>query len=251
MNKERVENLSHILKRLNTEGATEEVRGEALKIVKEITPMELSVAEQNLIEEGMKPEDLRGLCEIHMEVLKDELEKLKTKIYPGHVVNTMVEEHDVILGFLTELEELNKAIQGFKDYDSTKEEFAKIITLADNILEAENHHQREENVLFLEMEKEGITGPTRIMKMEHEDLRAKKRRLKSLGENIKYINFEAFKADLDETAKYIIFNLRDHIFKENYILYPSALEAIKDEARWTNMKEKCDEVGYCGFTPNF
>jgi len=87
--------------------------------------------------------------------------------------------------------------------------------------------------------------------MEHEDLRAKKRRLKSLGENIKYINFEAFKADLDETAKYIIFNLRDHIFKENYILYPSALEAIKDEARWTNMKEKCDEVGYCGFTPNF
>lgn len=249
MNKERIENLSKILKRLNEEGASEEVRTEALKIVKEITPIELSIAEQSLIEEGMKPEDLRGLCEIHMEVLKDELNKMKTKLYPGHVVNTMVEEHEAILEFLTELEELNKAIQGLKEYDDSREEFSKLISLAENLLDAENHHQREERVLFVEMEKEGITGPTRIMKMEHEDLRAKKRRLKSLGENVKYINFEAFKSDLDETAKYIIFNLRDHIFKENYILYPSAIEAIQEQSRWDEMKEKCDEVGYCGFTP--
>jgi DUF438 domain-containing protein len=248
MDKERIENLSKILKRLNEEGATEDVRNEALKIVREITPIELSIAEQGLIEEGMKPEDLRGLCEIHMEVLKDELNKLKTKIHSGHVINTMIEEHESILGFLTELEELNKVIQGFKKYNNSKKEFAKIITLAENLLDAENHHQREEQVLFVEMEKEGITGPTRIMKMEHEDLRAKKRRLKNLGENVDNLNFEAFKDDLDETAKYLIFNLRDHIFKENYILYPSAIEAIKDKNRWEEIKEKCDKVGYCGFT---
>lgn len=249
MNKERIQKLSDILKRLNEEGATGKVREEALQIVKEITPMELSIAEQSLIDEGMKPEDLRGLCEIHMEVLKDELTKMKSKIYPGHVISTLVDEHEVILGFLTELEELNKKIQSFDKYDDSKEEFLQIVSLAEKILDAENHHQREEQVLFLEMENEGITGPTRIMKMEHEDLRNKKRRLKSLGENIKYINFEAFKEDLDETAKYIIFNLRDHIFKEDYILYPSALEAIKEDNRWNDMKERCDKVGYCGFTP--
>ena len=52
------------------------------------------------------------------------------------------------------------------------------------------------------------------------------------------INFEAFKSDLDETAKYLIFNLRDHIFKENHILYPSAIEAIKDKNRWERNERK-------------
>ena len=148
MNRERIENLSKILKRLNEDGATEEVRNEALKIVEEITPIELSIAEQSLIEEGMKPEDLRGLCEIHMEVLKDELNKLKTKIDPGHVISTMVEEHESILGFLTELEELNKVIQSFEKYDKSKEEFSKIISLSENLLDAENHHQKRKTGSF-------------------------------------------------------------------------------------------------------
>ncbi|WP_238883545.1 DUF438 domain-containing protein [Clostridium sp. YIM B02551] len=250
MNKERIENLSIILKKLNQEGATEEVRQEALSIVKEISPVELSIAEQNLIEEGMNPQELRGLCEVHMEVLKDELDKIKTSITEGHVLNTMIEEHEEILKLLKKLEVLNNKIQKLNNYDEEGNIARELVELADNILDAENHHQREEQVLFPEMEALGITGPTRIMKMEHEDLREKKRRIKSLGENAKYVNFEAFKSDLDETAKYLIFNLRDHIFKENYILYPSALETIKENSKWEEMKDRCDKIGYCGFTPS-
>ena len=59
----------------------------------------------------MKPQDLRHLCDIHMEVLKDELDKIKTKIEPGHVVHTLIAEHDKILEFLTQLEEINTNIQ--------------------------------------------------------------------------------------------------------------------------------------------
>ncbi len=46
------------------------------------------------------------------------------------------------------------------------------------------------------------------------------------------MKFDEFKIRVDETSKYIIFNLRDHIFKENYILYPSSLEAIKEKDIW-------------------
>lgn len=249
MDNKRIEKLTEILQKLNKDGITESLRKEALDIVSNINPIELSIAEQNLIEEGTNPQDLRHLCDIHMEVLKDELDKIKTKIQPGHVVYTLIAEHDKILEFLTELEEINLKIQQLKSHDNNLEVFDALRTVAANILDAENHHQREEKVLFAEMEDREITGPTRIMRMEHDDLRAKKKILKQAAEDVDKLDFNEFKEKIDDTAKYIIFNLRDHIFKENYILYPTAIESIKEKETWQDMKRRCDEIGYCGFTP--
>jgi DUF438 domain-containing protein len=249
MNTTKIKNLTDVLEKLNKEGVTEDLRKEALEIVSDINPIELSIAEQNLIEKGMNPQDLRHLCDIHMEVLKDELDKIKTKIEPGHVVNTFIIEHEKILGFLTELEEINSRIQKSDNYYNCIGEFEALKTVVDNILDAEKHHLREEQVLFNEMEEREITGPTRIMRMEHDDLREKKKFLKQIAEKASKLDFMDVKEKVDDTAKYIIFNLRDHIFKENYILYPTAIEAIKDNEIWNDMKRRCDEIGYCGFTP--
>jgi DUF438 domain-containing protein len=249
MDNKKIEKLTRVLQKLNEEGVTEALRKEALDIVSTISPIELSIAEQNLIEKGMKPQDLRHLCDIHMEVLKDELDKIKTKIEPGHVIHTLIAEHDKILEFLTQLEEINTNIQKAASYDSSLEEIEKLKTVMFNILDAENHHQREEKVLFTEMEDREITGPTRIMRMEHEDLRIKKEFIKILAKDASQLDFNYFKEKVDDTAKYIIFNLRDHIFKENYILYPTAIESIQGKEIWNDMKIRCDEIGYCGFTP--
>lgn len=249
MDNKKIEKLTNVLQRLNNDGVTEALRKEALDIVSNISPIELSIAEQNLIEKGMDPQELRHLCDIHMEVLKGELDKIKTKIEPGHVLDTLIVEHDKILEFLTELEEINFKIQKLESYDSSLEEFEALKTVVYNILDAENHHQREEQVLFAEMENREITGPTRIMRMEHDDLRAKKKFLKQAAEEVSKLEFNEFKEKVDDTAKYIIFNLRDHIFKENYILYPTAIESIAEKETWEDMKIRCDEIGYCGFTP--
>ena len=87
------------------------------------------------------------------------------------------------------------------------------------------------------------------MRLEHDQLREKKRRLKELIKVVEYLDFEDFKDNLQSLSKEICFELKDHIFKENYILYPTALEAIKDEKLWESMREKCDDIGYCPFTP--
>nr|WP_130808239.1 DUF438 domain-containing protein [Senegalia massiliensis] len=246
----KIDKLSNILEKLNKGNITPELRNEALELVKNINPLELSMAEQKLIDKGMKPEDLRHLCDIHMEVLKGELEKLKLKIDEGHVLETLISEHDRILEFLTELDSLNLKIQEMTNYSKDREEFKKLRQLSLNILDAEKHHQREEEVLFLEMEGREITGPTRIMRMEHDNLRERKNLLKEISHNVENMNFERFKIKLDEVSKYIVFNLRDHIFKENYILYPTALESIEKIDTWDEMKNRCDEIGYCSFTPN-
>ena len=47
--------------------------------------------------------------------------------------------------------------------------------------------------------------------------------------SLEVLDFNEFKEKVDDTSKYIIFNLRDHIFKENYILYPTAIESIQEK----------------------
>ena len=250
VDEDKIKQLTTFLSKLNKEGLTDELKAKGLKLVKAISPLELSMAEQSLIDDGMDPAELRTLCEIHMMVLKDELEKLKSNISKGHLLYTMVEEHELLLGFLDEIENTTKAILAMDKYDESKEEFKKIPELALNLLNAEPHHKREENVLFPEVEAEGVTGPTRIMRIEHDELRKKKRALKELGEAVATIDFEEYKSKLKKISGAIVYELRDHIFKENYILYPTALETITSEEKWAEMKERCDLLGYCTFTPN-
>ena len=250
VDEDKIKQLTTFLSKLNKEGLTDELKAKGLKLVKAISPLELSMAEQSLIDDGMDPAELRTLCEIHMMVLKDELEKLKSNISKGHLLFTMVEEHDLILGFLDEIEKTTKEILSMDKYDANREEFRKISELALNLLNAEPHHRREENVLFPEVEAKGVTGPTRIMRMEHEGLRKKKKALRELGDAVATMDFEEYKTELKKISGEIVYELRDHIFKENYILYPTALETITSEEKWAEMKERCDLLGYCTFTPN-
>lgn len=246
---DKIDKLVGILERLNAGECPEDVKQEAQEFLAEVDPMELSIAEQKLIQAGMAPEDLRHLCSMHMEMLKGELEKMKATLEDGHVIDTLVKEHEIILQFLDELEITNQEIQQLSSYDSSNQVFANLLDIAEHLLDAEPHHQREEQVLFPEVESRGVTGPTRIMVMEHEDLRRYKHDIVALVKLASIINFDEFKERLDSTAKFLILTLRDHIFKENNILYPTALEVIKDAQTWQKLKEACYNVGYCCFTP--
>lgn len=247
MNK--IDNLVEILKRMNNGEAPDDIKKETQELLEQIDATELSLAEQKLIEEGMKPEDLRGLCSIHMDMLKDELDKLRAAVGPGHPLDTLVKEHEEILGFLDQLDRLNTKIQKAVEQTVSSDDLSHFEKLSGLLLAAENHHLREEEALFPALEGHGISGPPRIMRLEHNELRARKKRLLQLVKNYEYLSPELFKGELDELAKYIVFNLRDHIFKENHILYPSALENIQEDEEWLEIRSKCDLIGYCPFTP--
>lgn len=117
------------------------------------------------------------------------------------------------------------------------------------MIEAEAHHQREEDVLFPALEERGVFGPPQIMRQEHEDLRRYKETMNKLAAEAGQMDFKNFKGKLDSTSKLLVLTLRDHIFKENNILYPTAVQIIEDKRVWKEMREKCDKIGYCCFTP--
>lgn len=249
MDQARIDKLTRLLKRLNAGENPASLRREAQEFLAGVDPADLSLAEQKLIEAGLAPEDLRHLCSVHMEMMEGQLDQMKSTLKPGHVIDTLVSEHEMILGFLDELETTNHRIQKMNKYESRKPEFATLRHVAEHLVGAEKHHQREEDVLFPEIERRGVFGPTHLMKREHEELRARKHELAELAKNVETMDFGSFKKRLDATAKAIVLTLRDHIFKENNILYPTALEVIPEETMWEQMKTQCDKIGYCCFTP--
>ncbi len=244
----RKEELKDLLERLNSGEPTEKVKREAQELINSITAKELSEAEQELIDEGLDETELRHLCTAHIEAMAEELKELKANVPKGHPLSTLIAEHDQILKILERLESLNSEIQKLKSYDPDNPLFSELKEIGSKLIDTEKHHTREEETVFPEVDKSGVTGPTRIMRMEHDDLWPHKEKIKELADNAAEIDFEEFKTELKEETEYIVVTLRDHIFKENNILYPTAKEVI-EEGKWEEIKAKSDQIGYCSFTP--
>ncbi len=238
-----------LIKRLHQGEETEELRTDVRRFLTSLDPAELPSVEKQLAEAGFGPEELRPLCEVHAEVAEDTTEQLRATLEPGHVLHTMVAEHDLILGFLDDLEQLNQRIQQMDAYPGG-EDIDKLKNIAHHLVEAEKHHQREEEVLFPELEQRGVTCPPQVMKSEHEHMRARKKELAELADKAGGMDFDAFRTRLDETVNAILLTLRGHILKENNVLYAMAAQVIPEPHVWQELKERCDQIGYCCFTPS-
>ena len=246
---DKTDRLVKLLERLNSGEKPQSVKEEAQEFLSTLKAEDLSFAEQKLLQAGLAPEDLRHLCSIHMEMLKDEVTKMTANLENGHVITTFVKEHEIILSFLDELEVLNTELQKQNSYDENSDLYSKIANKAQDLLDAEPHHQREEQVLFPAVEAKGVNGPTKVMVMEHEDLRRHKKDVRDLANDVINMDFTEFKNRVSSAIKILIMTLRDHIFKENNILYPTSVEVIKEKSEWEEIKKGCDNVGYCKFTP--
>ncbi len=178
-------------------------------------------------------------CPHHGDLGKIEIDDLD----PGHVIHTLMSEHQMILSFLRKLEEAGRKAR------FEKEDFKALIDIAEHLVEAEPHHEREEKVLFPELNARGISGPTEVMMEDHKELRELKKRLLDLAERGPEMDSSKFLGELGGIAPLITVMLSEHIYKEDNILYPLAMKEIGEEERWSEMKKECDKIGYCCFTP--
>lgn len=174
---------------------------------------------------------------------------LKSQLDPGHPIHTMICEHEMILGFLDQLKRCEAQIRLAAGFDPLAETMQTLRSVSSHLLGAEAHHRREEEVLFKEMEKRGLFGPPAVMREEHEIMRAGKKKIAELVGGVSAANFPEFRQRLSPAALGLESMLRLHIDKENHVLYPMALQAIPESDVWVRMKEDCDRIGYCCFTP--
>lgn len=222
----RKEALKDILRRLHGGEPLSALREEFRRAVGNITPWEIAQIEGELVAEGISPEEIRKLCDLHLELFRESLEKEEPLAPEWHPIGILMAEHRELLRLS---EHLKRAVDR-----NNKEEIEHV---REHLRESEKHYLREENVLFPVLEKHGIVEPPRVMWSEHQEIRALKREIQT-----------AEGPRLKELAMALAETLASHFFKENRILFPTALRVVP-EADWPSLRAQFDEIGYCCFTP--
>jgi len=221
--------LKELMKQLHAGAQPSEVKERLKQVLEGISPLEIAQIEEELIKEGLPREEIQRLCDVHLAVFREQLEKQKPEITAENPINILMEEHKILLQILEKLSILSNKVQQAKDASHLGEEISQLKQVADDLLDAEKHYLREENVLFPILEKHGIKEPPAIMWMEHNQIREKKKQLRNLLNNYSAMNFQEFKAKLAQTAQFLSNSLSSHVFKENNILLPTALRVFTEQ----------------------
>jgi hemerythrin-like domain-containing protein len=137
----------------------------------------------------------------------------------------LVEEHSVIQRVLVALETAAGRMEGGQTvrpgFFLDAADFIK--GFADGC-----HHKKEEGVLFESMATYGVPvqgGPIGVMLAEHEQGRAYTRAMREAAQKLS-AGDEAARGDLVRNARGYVALLRQHIDKENGILFPMAAQVI-------------------------
>ncbi len=140
-----------------------------------------------------------------------------------HPVDVLVQEHQVILAVL---ETIQQEVRALRAADPVRPEFWRstldfLTTFVDTC-----HHGKEEDVLFPALARNGLPeqqGPVGVMRHEHEHGRQLVRRIHA---DVAALAGTALAGD---AQAYITF-LREHIAKENEILFPLAKRVLPPDA---------------------
>jgi hypothetical protein len=246
LGKDRKEILKELINSLHEGADPEAVKEKFKEVLRNVTPVEIAQAEEELIREGMPREEVHRLCEVHLAVFRESLESAIPLAPAGHPIHILIEEHKILLEFAGELKGIAQKLRGASGMDSASLEHLK--HLEEHFKESESHYVREENVLFPYLEKHGITQPPAIMWMEHDHIREVKKSIYGLIDERESITFQDFAQQLDAGASSLAGLLTNHFRKENDILFPTSLRVMTED-EWKDIRQQFDELGYCCFTP--
>jgi len=240
--------LKEILRQLHSGASPEELKEKFKHVLKDTSSEDIARIEQELVKEGMPREQLQKLCDVHLAVFAEQVQGQEIHLAAGHPINILMEEHRIMLERADRLKVLVGMIEKACDVVYVGDALKELQEIAKDFADSEKHYLREENVLFPTLEKHGVTEPPAVMWMEHNQIREVKKNLRSLVEKWNTIHFDEFKAKLADAAEPLCEILPSHFFKENNILFRTALKVITD-SEWIDVQKEFDEIGYCCFTP--
>ncbi|QTA37513.1 DUF438 domain-containing protein [Thermosipho ferrireducens] len=239
------EYLKNLIKRSKHED-TEQLKQELRKIISQLSPEEIAKVEQELMEEeNLSIEDIRNVCDVHLQMFEEYVEKEKLDVPEWHPIFILMKEHEHILHTLEGLRNISKELSKIQGIDEALPKLLKLSQTIEELHAAEKYFLKEENALFPYIEKHGVVKPPAIMWKEHDIVRELRKRLKKLKDER---NLETVKKELSQIAIELSELFVSHVHKEHSILFPTALNLIS-ENEWYLIREEFDKIGYCCYKP--
>jgi DUF438 domain-containing protein len=241
--KERQAALKGIIKDLHDGGDMEVLKTRFRDLIQGVDAPEIAKMEQELMNEGMDAEEIKRLCDVHVEIFKEALEEQDRPDPPlGHPIHTYMKENRASEKIMSD----TSMLMGLLGQPPTPEAFAKhrraLGELIDRLSEINTHYSRKENQLFPMLEAHHFTGPSQVMWSIHDDIRAQMKQAR-----------EAFagndSAQTLASLKEAIQGIRDMIYKEEHILFPTSLDMLTD-SEWIKVKAGEADIGFAWVVPD-
>lgn len=167
-----------------------------------------------------------------------------TQVKESNATRSLRDDHENVLANLNRLDKSLQALATDTNSDvrGAKRALAQAVDFLQQELEL--HLRKEEEALFPPLEAiiGAMGGPTAVMRAEHQSLRTKNGELQTLVKELPSgddkLSAEASR-QLKGVADYIITLLRDHIHKENFILFPMSNQMLSGatlDSTWESMR---------------
>lgn len=234
-NQERKALLKQMILDLHAGADIADVKPRFQALIGDITAVEIAALEQELITEGLAAEKVQALCDVHVAVFRESLDTQSSpETTPGHPVHTFRKENWAISELLIVMDDVMSRLP-----DPAAIKQAKLLT--EQLALIKRVYLRKENLLFPMLEHHGVGGPSSVMWAIHNDIRAG---LKELQQALALAQVDAVR----ESYKTISTAIRQMIYKEEHILYPTSLKMLS-EAEWVAIRDQSAEIGYCLIQP--
>jgi len=213
------------------------------QLVKGVQATEIAKMEQALMDEGLPAEEIKRLCDVHVEIFKEALEEQDRPEPPmGHPIHTFMKENRASEKIMSETSMLLGRVGQPPKPEAFTENSQALKSLVERLCDVDTHYTRKENQLFPMLEAHHFTGPSQVMWSIHDDIRAS---LKQAREAFAKSDPEGTIAPLKEAIQAI----RDMIYKEEHILFPASLDMLSDP-EWVKVKEGEADIGFAWVVPD-
>ncbi len=236
----RKEIIKNILRQLHAGKSIDEVKSEFAALLTEVDATEIAEVEQQLIQEGLPAAEIQRLCDVHVAVFRESLDKNQSPdMTPGHPLYTLRIENRAAEEVL---DNLRHVLEDLKEHPNS-------ITLQlahkqlDKLRSFDKHYLRKENLLFPYLEKHGFSGPSTVMWGIHNDIRSDWKTLATLLEAGVGEDAAKFVNEIDTIFARIDTAMREMFYKEENILFQAALDRLQ-EAEWADIRAQEDEIGF-------
>ena len=251
VDEEKKEKLKGLLRKIHKdEGDVEELKEEFKGLLKSIAPQEIPAIEQELVSEGVTPDEIAEMCDVHVEMFRESVEDefSEAEIPEGHPLKTLSRENEEITKDAELLGLKVSSIEEAEDHDEREQKLKELSEDVSDLLRIDRtHYTRLEMIIFPHIEKRGIEAVPRVLWRKHQENMAKVKKLLGLISRGPE-NENGFIEKLRELSQDVSQAILDMVFRENNILYPT-LEELLTEEEWVAVSEQEEEIGYYKLEP--
>jgi DUF438 domain-containing protein len=198
--------------------------------------------------EGMPVEEIQCMCDLHSQVTRDVLVQLPPKpVPPGHPVDTFRRENDALRSVLLRMRQAMAEIRALPDDAPASAAILNWRQAHNDLSDIEKHYQRKEHAFFSAMERNGITGPSKVMWAKDDEVRGL---LKDLAAALRQQDVTAaeWKLVAATAGETLINAVEEMIYKEDNILLPLCFDAFTEDD-WAAIWASSPRYGWCLVEP--